>query len=441
MDMTTKERLREIFMAGVMAVDPEEAVRRHVELTGNRLRVGDRSYDIDSFERIFITGCGKGTAPMARALEQVLGDRITGGWIIVKYGHGLPLAKVRVIEAGHPTPDRAGLEAALHILEHLRMCTERDLVICAFSGGGSALFPAPRPPLTLEDKEATTRRLLECGATIFELNALRKHLSLAKGGQLAKIACPARVVSLFLSDVMGDRVDVIASGPTAADPSTFSDCIKIVDRYKLSEKLPRSVLKLLRDGEGGMIEETPKPGDAVFERVRNVVVGNNQVALLSCSKKAIQLGYSPLILSSQIQGEAREAAKFFASIGKEIVSSGHPVAAPACILAGGETTVTIRGGGIGGRAQEFALAAAVCLDGWPGISLLSAGTDGSDGPTEAAGAFADGHTCRNALRKGLDPMEFLDGNDSYSFFKATEDLLITGPTRTNVMDVICMIVD
>ncbi len=441
MDEKTKKTLQEIFMAGIRAVDPEEAVRRHVELSGNELKVGACSYRLDRFKRIFVTGFGKGTAPMAKALEQILGDRLTEGWITVKYGHGMPLEKVRVMEAGHPVPDQAGLEAARYVLERLQGCSEHDLVLCAFSGGGSALFPAPRPPLDLGEKQATTRLLLECGATIFELNSLRKHLSSAKGGQLARIAYPARVISLFLSDVVGDPLDVIASGPTVADPSTFADCIRIVDHYGLSEKLPSSVLKLLRDGAGGLLEDTPKPGDVVFERVQNLVVGNNRAALLASAQKASGLGYSPLILSSYVQGEAREIAEFFTATGKEIVSSGHPIHAPACVLAGGETTVTIRGEGKGGRNQELALAAAICLDGWPGISVLSAGTDGSDGPTDAAGAFADADTCRAAVRKGLNALDYLSRNDSYHFFEAIGDLLITGPTRTNVMDVLCMIVD
>jgi len=441
MDEKTKKTLREIFMVGIRAVDPEEAVRCHIELSGNELRVGGCSYQLERFKRIFVTGFGKATAPMAKALEQILGERLTGGWITVKYGHGLPLKKIRVMEAGHPVPDQAGLEAARYILERLKVCTEHDLVLCAFSGGGSALCPAPRPPILLEEKQVTTRLLLECGADIFELNSLRKHMSLSKGGQLAKIVYPARVVSLFLSDVVGDPLDVIASGPTVADPGTFADCIRIIERYGLSEKLPASVLELLRNGASGLVEETPKPNDVVFERVQNLVVGSNRAALLASAQKASELGYVPLVLSSFVQGEAREIAQAFAAIGKEIVSSGHPVSAPACVLAGGETTVTIRGEGKGGRNQEFALAVALGLDGWPKISVLSAGTDGSDGPTEAAGAFAGADTCRNGAHKGLNPFDHLSRNDSYSFFKAIGDLFITGPTRTNVMDVICMIVD
>lgn len=441
MDGKTRSTLEEVFMAGLKAVDPEEAVKRHVRLIGNRLEVGECAYRLDSFEKIIVTGCGKGTAPMAKAIEDILGDRLTEGWITVKYGHGVPLKKVRVIEAGHPVPDEAGLEATRFILDRLSECADKDLVLCAFSGGGSALSPAPRAPLELGEKQETTKLLLECGATIFELNSIRKHMSASKGGQLAKVAYPATVVSLFLSDVVGDPLDVIASGPTVPDPSTFSDCLEIVERYGLSEKLPHRVFKLLQDGAAGLIEETPKPGDPAFEKVQNLVIGSNRAALLASSQKANELGFNTLILSSFVQGEAREVARVFAAIGKEIASSGNPISPPACILAGGETTVTIRGAGKGGRNQELALAAAIALQNRPRISLLSAGTDGSDGPTDAAGAFADGNTCRNALQMGISPENHLANNDSYHLFKAMDDLLITGPTRTNVMDVICLLVE
>ena len=441
MDDTKKSSLEEIYLAGLKAVDPEEAVRLNVHLTGDHLQVGERSYPLASFKRIIVTGFGKGTAPMAKALEEILGDRLTEGWITVKYNHGMPLKKIRVMEAGHPIPDQSGLQATRFILDRLHECTAEDLVLSAFSGGGSALSPAPRAPLELSEKQKTTQLLLDCGATIFELNSIRKHLSVCKGGQLAKIAYPATLVSLFLSDVVGDALDVIASGPTVPDSSTFADCLGIVERYALSEKLPPAVLKLLRDGAQGLIEETPKAGDHVFQRVQNLIVGSNREALLASAQEAKQLGYNTLILSSFIQGEAREIAHLFAAVGKEIIASGHPVSPPACILAGGETTVTVRGGGKGGRNQELVLAAALAIEGWPQIAILSAGTDGSDGPTDAAGAFADGDTSQKALQKGINPQKYLLNNDSYNFFNLLGDLLITGPTRTNVMDVICLLVN
>ncbi len=441
MDERMKQRLEAIFRAGLKAVDPEAAIRRHVQLAGDQLIVGDKAYPFSAFERIIVTGFGKGTAPMAKALEEILGDRLTEGWITVKYGHGLPLEKIRVMEAGHPIPDPAGLKATKFILDQLGGCTDKDLILCAFSGGGSALSPAPRAPIELREKQETTQLLLDCGATIFEINAVRKHLSLCKGGQLARIAYPATLVSLFLSDVVGDPLDVIASGPTVPDPSTFSDCIRIVDRYGLREKMPPAVLKLLCDGALGLVADTPKAGDAVFRKSQNLIVGSNRAALLAAEEKARALGYNTLILSSFVQGEARQIARIVVAIGKEILASGHPVAAPACILAGGETTVTIRGSGKGGRNQELALAAALEMDGWPQMALLCAGTDGTDGPTDAAGAFAHGDTCPDALLKGINPEKFLMANDAYHFFNQLDDLFITGPTRTNVMDVICLLVE
>ncbi|HYA42878.1 MAG TPA: glycerate kinase [Syntrophobacteraceae bacterium] len=441
MNPKTKKTLEDIFSAGLKAADPEQAVKGHVRLNGNLLRVGERSYDLDSYDNIIVTGFGKATAPMAKALEDILGDRLTDGLITVKFGHGLPLKKVVVKTAGHPAPDEAGIRSTRLILERLAKCTEKDLVLCAFSGGGSALSPAPRPPLGLEDKQKTTRILLECGASIFELNAIRKHLSICKGGQLARLAHPATLVALFLSDVVGDPLDVISSGPTVPDPSTYSDCLEIVERYGLPASVPEKVLKLFRDGADGRIEETPKQGDAAFEKVQNLVVGNNRASLLASAQRAKRLGYNTLILTSFLQGEAREVAQALAAIAKEIVTTGNPAPAPACILAGGETTVTIRGNGKGGRNQELALAAATSIAGWPQIALLSAGTDGTDGPSDAAGAFADGSTCRNAALMGLIPRNYLERNDSYHFFEALGDLFITGPTRTNVMDVVCILVD
>jgi glycerate 2-kinase len=433
--------LEAIFRAGLRAVDPERAVRRYVRRKGNRLFVGDCSYSLDRFKRVLLIGAGKGTAPMAKALEDILGDWLSNGWIIVKYGHGMPLKKTHSMEAGHPIPDEAGLRATETLLSQARECTEEDLIICAFSGGGSALLPAPSPPIDLDQKQESTRLLLECGATINELNAVRKHLSRSKGGWLAKTAYPATLISLILSDVIGDPLDVIASGPTVADESTYSDCMEIIERYDLTNRLPASVMEYFKQGVAGRVPETPKVGDPVFSKVQNLIVGNNREALLAAREHADSLGYNILVLSSQIEGEAREVAQVFAAIGKEIRQAGLPISPPACVLAGGEPTVTIHGSGKGGRNQELALAFAIAVDGWEGINLLSAGTDGTDGPTDAAGALVSGLTCRRAQQAHLNPQAFLSANDSNSFFESLGDLLKTGPTRTNVMDIICMLID
>jgi glycerate 2-kinase len=436
-----KKVLEDIFQAGVRAVDPERAVRKYVHRKGNQLIVGDSSYILDRYKRIVLVGAGKGAAPMAKALEDILEERLTDGLIIVKYGHGIPLEKTQILEAGHPIPDEAGLGATAELLKRVQECTQEDLILCAFTGGGSALLPAPSPPITLDQKQATTRLLLECGATINEINAIRKHLSRSKGGWLAKEAYPATIVSLLLSDVIGDRLDVIASGPTIPDESTYSDCINIIDRYELGERLPSAVVDYFYKGSAGRLPETPKAGDPVFARVQTLIVGNNRECLLAAKERALSLGYNTIILSSQIEGEAREVAQVFAAIGKEISQANLPVAPPACVIAGGETTVTIQGDGRGGRNQELALACAITIDGWEGISLLSAGTDGTDGPTDAAGAIVNGTTCKRARQTNLNPREFLLANDSYAFFESLGDLLKTGPTRTNVMDIICMLVD
>ncbi len=436
-----REALERILRAGLDAVNPEKAVRRHVQRKGEELSVGDRSYDLDRFRRILLVGAGKGTAPMAKALEDILGEHLSEGWIIVKYGYGMPLEKMHTMEAGHPIPDEAGLEATELLLRELSKCTEEDLIICAFSGGGSALLPAPSPPVRLEEKQETTRLLLESGATVNEINAIRKHLSRSKGGWLAKTAYPATVVSLMLSDVIGDRLDVIASGPTVPDESTFEDCLTIIERHDLGDKLPQEVVDYLKQGAAGKVPETPKQQDPAFARVQNLIVGNNRGALQAAQEEATSLGYESMILSSQIEGEAREVGQVFAAIGKEICQAGLPLSPPACILAGGETTVTIHGKGKGGRNQELALACAISIDGWERISFLGAGTDGTDGPTDAAGAMVSGLTCQAARNAGLDPYAYLASNDSYSFFESLGDLIKTGPTRTNVMDMICMLVE
>uniref|UniRef100_A0A831ZXD9 Glycerate kinase n=1 Tax=Desulfacinum infernum TaxID=35837 RepID=A0A831ZXD9_9BACT len=436
-----REDLIGMYRAALAAVDPEAAVHRHVQRQGDRLSVSDRVLDLDAFERVFLLGAGKGTAPMAKALEDILGERLSEGVVVVKYGHGLPLKRVQVLEAAHPVPDAAGVRGTEQMLELAHRAGSKDLVIAAFSGGGSALTPAPVPPLTLEHKQRTTALLLAAGATIQEMNAVRKHLSRFKGGGLARAAAPASVVTLLLSDVVGDPLDVIASGPTAPDPSTYEQCMDVIRRYGLDDKIPEEVLGVLREGIEGRRPETPKPDDPVFERVFHVVVANNMAALGAAQEEATRRGYRTLVLTSRLEGEAREAAKVIAALAKEVASSGKPVEPPACLLFGGETTVTLGNSfGRGGRNQELALACAVALDGWPSITVLSAGTDGTDGPTDAAGAFADGQTVRRAARMGMDARAFLDRHDAYAFFKALGDLVITGPTRTNVMDFIGVVI-
>ena len=425
---------RGIFDAGLTAANPYDAVNRQVIRKGDTLTVAGEPYDLSSYRNVYVVGAGKAAAKMASAVEELLRDHISSGIVIVKYGHKLPLSLVEIIDAGHPLPDEAGVAGTTRIIDLLRRATEGDLVVLLLSGGGSALLPCPVDEITLEDKIRTTQTLLDCGATIHEVNTVRKHISKIKGGRLARLAYPATLVSLILSDVVGDSLDVIASGPTVPDSSSFADCLRVIARYKLEEKIPPRVRAFLEAGARGEAEETPKAGDPIFQNVRNVIVGNNRTALEAARLRAEELGYNTLALSSYIEGEAKVVAAAHAAVAREIVATGTPIRRPACVLSGGETTVTVRGKGLGGRNQEFALAAAAAIDGAEGVVILSGGTDGTDGPTDAAGGVVDGTTLQRGRDKGLDAADFLRRNDSHTFLRAVGDLLVTGPTFTNVMD-------
>jgi hydroxypyruvate reductase len=352
----------------------------------------------------------------------------------------VPLKKVRTIEAGHPVPDKNGEAGSEKILALAADAGEKDLLLCMISGGGSALLPKPVPGVTLEDKQETTRILLACGANIHEINTLRKHLSCIKGGNLAVAAAPATIVTLLLSDVVGDDLDVIASGPSVGDGSTFFDCMAIAAKYGIEELLPKPVLNYFNKGLKGLVPETPKPDHPVFKKTDNFIIGSNMDALLAAEQEAVQRDYQTLILSSTIEGETRDVARMHASICREVINTGHPLQPPACILSGGETTVTLKGDGLGGRNQEFALWAAAGIAGPEPTVLLSGGTDGSDGPTDAAGAIVDHATLSRAAVQKLEIDKYLANNDSYRFFNELGDLLITGPTNTNVMDIRIMLV-
>ncbi len=424
-----------IFQAGLRAVDPGQAVRRCCRLAGDQLVIGERHFDLASFERIILLGAGKAGAPMAQAIEELLGDRLDEGAVVVKYQHVTSLRKTVLFEAGHPYPDENGLRAAREIYARAAAADARTLIIMVISGGGSALLPLPVDGISLADKQETTRLLLACGATIHQINTVRKHLSAAKGGQLARAAFPATLVALVLSDVVGDDLDTIASGPCVPDRGSYADCINIAERYDLIDRLPPQVLKHLRAGAMGQVPETPKPGDLVFDNVTNLIIASNYEALQHARQAACALGYHTLILSSMIEGETVPVAGMHMAIAREILSSGNPLPTPACLLSGGETTVTLRGSGLGGRNQEFALAGALAMPESAGCYvLLSAGTDGSDGPTDAAGAFADSTTLQRAESSGLDLHSYLAANDSYHLFARLGDLYKTGPTNTNVMD-------
>jgi hydroxypyruvate reductase len=378
---------------------------------------------------------------MAAAAEQVLGDRIADGLVVVKDGYRADTHRVRLVEAGHPVPDVRGEAAAREIRAIAESATADDVLLVLVSGGGSALTPAPAPPITLADKQAMTRLMLAAGATINELNAVRKHCSLLKGGQLARAAAPATVRALLLSDVIGDRLDVIASGPTAPDASTYADALAILDRFDLRSRAPKSIVERLEAGKRGEIPETPKPDDPVFRHVTNTVIGNNRLVVDAAADEAVRLGYGPHVLTRSLEGEARQVAARLVALARAIREGRGPVAAPACVIAAGETTVTVRGGGRGGRCQEFALAAALEMDGADGMVALAAGTDGTDGPTDAAGGIVDGQTAGRARALGLDPRARLEDNDANPLLAAVGDLVVTGPTNTNLLDLYLLLVE
>jgi len=433
------EAIQAVQQAALAAVEPGAAVRRHVQLEGERLTVGGKAYDLTAIERIWLVGGGKAATAMLAALYGILGDRVAGGLAVTKYEHvdpRLDSGPVEMVEAGHPLPDAAGVRGTRRLADLLAGATSRDLVLAVISGGGSALLVLPAPGLSLADLQRTTDLLLRSGATIVEMNAVRKHLSQIKGGGLARLAAPAPVISLILSDVVGDPLDVIASGPTAPDPTTFADAWSVLERYHLLEQVPPAVKERLQAGLAGRVPDTPKPDAALFQRVQNVFVGSNRLAAEAAVTTAQKRGLNALLLSTFVEGEARQVARVAAALLKELVHYNRPVPRPACLLWGGETTVTVRGRGQGGRNQELALAAALALEGLAPVVLVALGTDGTDGPTDAAGAVATGETIARARALGLDPAAHLANNDAYPFFEALDDLIRTGPTGTNVNDLL-----
>ena len=437
-----RKHANQIFRHVLDILDPGQLVKEKVSIRDSTLIVEEREYNLNNYENIYVVGGGKACAPMAKAMEGLLGDKIDNGIIVVKYDHGLSLKKIETVEASHPIPDENGERGASDILRLLSGTGEKELIICLISGGGSALLVQPHKGITLQDIQTASAELLACGATIDEINTVRKHLSSIKGGQLAKAAYPSTLITLMLSDVVGDPMDIIASGPTVPDESTFEDAYAIIQKYTLEEKIPNIVCGFLRSGKMGEIEETPKNGNKIFDNTQNVIVGSNKIALDAAEKRAKDLGYNTIVLSSLVEGESRDVAKFFAAIAKEVSRTGTPVSKPACIIAGGETTVTIRGKGKGGRNQEFTLSAAIEIEGFEGVVILSAGTDGTDGPTDATGAIVDSNTCKDARKKfNLNAEEFLSRNDSYNFFKKTGEHIVTGPTMTNVMDIMISLID
>ena len=422
--------IRNIFDESLLAVDPYKAVSRHCGYILSQ-------YEKEKLKKIYLISFGKAASLMAQALADGVGTALTKGIVITKYGHiGEQhfADNIAVYEAGHPIPDENGVRATEKVLKLLQQADEGTLVVFLISGGGSALLCCPYERISLAEKQAVTDLLLKAGANIQELNTVRKHISAVKGGRLAEIACPAKMVSLILSDVIGDPLDVIASGPTSPDTTTYTDAMKVIQKYKLAARIPGSVINILTKGEKGQIPETPKKGSSIFSGMDNIIIASNAIAVGAAKKAAENFGYKTAVFSCELSGEASQVAKDLAKTAldrKKTIHDGEKI----CLIAGGETTVTVKGNGKGGRNAELALAFGIAIQGQPGITFLSAGTDGTDGSTDAAGAIVNGHMFSEAVKRKLDPQDYLVRNDSYTFFKAINGLVITGPTGTNVMDI------
>jgi glycerate-2-kinase len=430
----------QIFLAGIDSVLPERLITKEMTLKDNHLCIGHLNFSLELIDNIYVIGAGKASAMMAAAVEKILGNRISEGHIVVKYGHSCKLKFITVSEARHPVSDSNGFKATEKILKIADKANRNDLVLCLLSGGGSALLPDFPEGSSPEEMITVNNLLINSGACIKEINAVRKHLSLVKGGQLARAICPATLVSLILSDVPGDLLDVIASGPTTPDPTTFRQALDVLDKFNLTAHIPVGILKYLDDGSAGIRPETPKPLDPVFERTNNLLIGTNKIALEAAKQKAFEYNINAVIIDDQLQGDTTTVAGYIVETSLNFKNDKSEVK-PVCLLLGGETTVKMTGKGLGGRNQHLALLSAILLQNNPGITILSAGTDGTDGPTGAAGAVVDSDTLRASLSKNIDHEKYLREFDSYHFFKKAGGHIITGPTMTNVMDIIVVIVE
>jgi len=439
--MNAKYIAEQIFLAGVESVLPDKIMHKVFYLKKGTLYISNRSFKLTDFHNIYVIGAGKASALMAKEVETVLGKRIKKGHIIVKHGHSCTLEHIRVTEAGHPTPDEPGFRATSDIIELIQDAAENDLVLCLISGGGSSLLTDYPEGSSPEDLILLNQILLKSGADIQEMNSVRKHVSYIKGGQLARIIFPATLVSLILSDVIGDSLDVIASGPTFPDTSTFENALQVLNKYKLIDKVPASIMRHITLGVQGLIPETPKVGDPVFKKAINLIIGSNKIALQAASQKAVELGYNNTsVVTSELNGDAASAAEQIVQNALQL-QNDTTRSKPLCLLYGGETTVQVTGMGLGGRNQHLALCAALLLENTKGITFLSAGTDGNDGPTDVAGAVVNGCTVQEAVSLNIDPRESITGFDSYHFFQQAGGHIRTGSTLTNVMDLLVVLIE
>ena len=437
--MDNREIAVKIFMEGIKGVLPGKLINELVSLRGTILKIGYNSYNLNGLNNIYVIGAGKAGSAMGHYLETILGSRITDGFIVTKYGHSCKLNYIRVAEAGHPVPDHNSYKAAEEILRIASGAGENDLVICLWSGGGSALLADHPEYSSQEDIAILNEKLVKCGADIHEMNAVRKHLSSVKGGQLAKHIAPAYLANILLSDVIGDPPDIIASGPAVPDNSTFTDALNVLEKYQLTEQLPENLINHIREGVQGIRPETPKANDDVFRKSVTFMAGNNKTALRFAQAEAEKWDFNSFIITDSLKGDIEPACTYIID---EINNyrNNSSVKKPVCLLFGGETTVKVTGNGKGGRNQHLALFTAFRLQDIPGITFLSAGTDGNDGDTDAAGAVVDSDTIRNAREMNIDPESFLNNFDSYNFFKSTGGHIRTGPTMTNVMDLMIALI-
>jgi glycerate 2-kinase len=435
--MDSRQKATEIFLAGVESVKPGNLIKRNVSIEQNHLRIGEMLFELSTVDHIYIVGAGKASAEMAATMESMLGSRITAGHIITKYGHSMPLEFIGITEAGHPVPDENGSIGTQLILSIAEKAGKNDLVICLISGGGSALLTDVPEGCTLEDLKVLNNVLLKSGAGISEMNCIRKHLSDVKGGLLAKASFPSRVVSLIISDVIGDPIDVIASGPTAPDPTTFADAISIIKKYHLQEEIPGRIHRLLQDGVEKKRQETLKHSDDHLQLAGNLIIGSNRLALIAAKEKAEWFGYETKIMNDKLEGNVGDVARYIMDVVKSY-KKDH-ARSKKCLLFAGEPTIKVTGNGLGGRNQHLALIMANLLNDLPGITFLSAGTDGTDGPTDAAGAVVDSFTSQAAEGLKLNMEEYINNCDSYHFFRQAGGLVMTGPTQTNVMDLMVVL--
>jgi len=436
--MDPRQTATEIFLAGLEGVKPDNLIKQFVSIEQHNLQIENFQFDLSTIANIYIVGVGKASAAMAQTIESILGSRITEGHIITKYEHAAPLQFIGITEAGHPVPDENGIKGTEIIMSIAKKAEKNDLLICLISGGGSALLTDIPEGCSLDDLKDLNNILLKSGAAIFEMNCIRKHVSKVKGGLLAKTAYPSRVVSLILSDVIGDPLDVIASGPTVHDPSTYADAISIINKYNIKNEIPIQIYQLLEDGVNNKRQETLKESDEALELTSNLIIGTNKLALKIAKQKAALFGYETKIITDKLEGNIMDVAKYIMDSIKN--TKKENIHEKTCLLFAGETTIKVEGEGLGGRNQHLALLIAKLLKEEPGITFLSAGTDGTDGPTDAAGAVVDSFTSQTASNLQLNMNQYIYNCDSYHFFQEVGGLVKTGPTQTNVMDLMVVLI-